>query len=195
MFNRPETNEMTAKREMKPKTVYSMDRRGLWLPDEIFSLRSPDFSFLDAHGVTVNKELLSCEFEEGISAHGQDYLLANGVGDRTDLKSLRSTIMELVWELVRRKDFPLMPSRFTCIFGCETVSDVEAFSKRYGGTGPIYKVIADRCYKLDMSWLGWASPATQLWSNAISYWSGASSSQPFWEYLVPLPVKIRNLVK
>jgi hypothetical protein len=181
---------MAAKREMKPRTVYSMDRRGFWRPGEIFNLRSPDFDFLDAHIITIDKELLSREFDKGISAHGQDYLLANGVGDGADLKSLRSTLMELVWELVRRKDFPLMPSRFTCIFGCDRVEEVESFSKKYGGIGPIYEVIADTYYKLDMSWLAWASPTTQLWSNAFNYWSGASSSQPFWEYLVPLPAKI-----
>ena len=30
--------------------------------------------------------------------HGQQYLLENGIGDRADLKTVRSTIDELVWE-------------------------------------------------------------------------------------------------
>ena len=30
--------------------------------------------------------------------HGQHYLLENGIGDRADLKTVRSTIDELVWE-------------------------------------------------------------------------------------------------
>jgi len=33
----------------------------------------------------------------------------------------------------------------------------------------IYEVVAETYYKLDMSWLAWASPAVQLWSNAYNY--------------------------
>ena len=172
-----------------------MDRRGSLRAGQVVTLRSPDFSTLDALQVAVDKDLISREFGGGISAHGQAYLLANGVGDKAELKVLRSTVMEIVWELVRRKDFPQLPSRCVSIFGCETIQDAEAFGVRYAGTGPIFEVLANRYYRLDMNWLEWASPVAQLWSRAYNYWSGTSSSKPFWEYVVPLPTKVGNRVK
>jgi hypothetical protein len=126
-----------------------------------------------------------------VSRHGQTYLLDNQVGDRSDIRTVRDTALELVFELVRRRDYQEAPSRFTCVFACETVADVKAFAatRKPSATGQIYEVFAETYYCVDMNWLRWASPIIGVWSNAFHYWSRKPSPEPSWEYLLPLPVR------
>ncbi|EDJ0608411.1 DUF2441 domain-containing protein, partial [Salmonella enterica subsp. enterica serovar Kentucky] len=37
--------------------------------------------------------------------------------------------------------------------------------------------------------------AAMVFTKAIWYWSGISSMNPFWEYIVPLPIQIGSMVE
>jgi hypothetical protein len=167
-----------------------MDRRGLWRPNEEFDLRKPNFTFLDQHNVPVDKTLLAREFPQGISPHGQEYLLDNAVGDGTNIKALRSTLMELIWELVRREDYPNIPSVSHAFSGAKRQSKSNRLAKNMAGQlGQSIKSSPPNT--IDVIWAGSRGHLQSLSSGATPTITGRVFllKGPFWEYLIPLPVK------
>jgi len=131
-------------------------------------------------------------FPRGVSSHGNSYFL-NG-SRRSDIAS---PLIELVFEYVRRGCFPDRPSRFECLFACESLEQASVFRERHGN-GSIWKVQCDNVFRADMGLLALGQESILLTSyRAHRYWSGLAgySAQPFWERLLVPPIRVLERVE
>jgi hypothetical protein len=126
-------------------------------------------------------------FPQGVTSHGERYLLraetpANGV----------NSVIELLFEYVRRSQFPKCPSRFQSIFACKTIEEAEAFKNQHGTPDSlIWEVEASKGFRVDMKFLTLQGSLLILSYNAARYWEGLpSDANPFWEFLLTPPVKV-----
>lgn len=139
------------------------------------------------------KNLIDSLYPNGLSSHGRQYLYDKyeWLYDQQG-KSYVSYlhIIEVTFELVRLLKFPDKPSRFTSLFGCETLEDARRFkTERCNNSGEIYKVSTDKFFKADMHLLYTATIPGNI-IIAEKYWKGEASSNPFWEILMQAPVAI-----
>ena len=126
-------------------------------------------------------------FPQGVTSHGERYLLRG----ETPAMGVEP-IIEILFEYVRRSQFPLCPSRFQSFFACETLRDAEEFKKRYSKPeNLIWEVDAKRAFKADLKLLTLKCSLLTLSYYANRYWSGLpSGDDPFWELLLIPPVKV-----
>lgn len=132
-------------------------------------------------------------YPNGISKHGIQYLSEKFDFLKSNGKDYvpHMSMIELTFEFVRKTKFPDKPSRFTSVFGCESYEMAKKFRKEYRyDQGKIYKVLAEKCTRLDMRFLsiGLSILGTQI--MAEKYWSGKSSKKPFWEVLMTGRIEI-----
>ena len=122
-----------------------------------------------------------------------------------------SKMIELVFELVRRSCFADQPSRLNSFFAVKNISDLDKwFTAEDQRNARIFELDApehtprydanflkeglaltcnETYWKLDFS-------TSRIFDVACMYWSGASSEQPKYEYLVQLPTTpIRQLMR
>ncbi len=126
-------------------------------------------------------------FPHGVSSHGSSYFLT---GSRCS--NVTNPLIELVFEYVRRGCFPDRPSRFECLFACESLEQARVFREQYGN-GSIWKVQCDNVFRADMALLALGQESILLTSyHAHRYWSGLTgySRQPFWEWLLVPPIRV-----
>jgi hypothetical protein len=141
-------------------------------------------------------------FPEGVTQHGDHYFLQ---GSR--LATLASPNIELIYEYVRRANFPGRPSRFEAAFGCEDQATAEAFraNPNWGAPGaPIWEVEVDEDpFRADMACLTLEGISILVVSYAAHrYWSGlpnvttlrTTSISPSWELLLRPPVRVLRRV-
>jgi hypothetical protein len=103
--------------------------------------------------------------------------------------------IELVFELIRRLQYPLLPSRYTSFFGFETIEDALAFRTSINHFAcPIYKVEGQDHFKADMNLLLSGQSSIHALSYANRYWNGEGSENPTWEYLLTHPVRVLERV-
>lgn len=125
-------------------------------------------------------------------------------------KEACSKMIELVFELVRRSCFTDQPSRLNSFFAVKNISDFDKwFDTEEQRNASVFELDAPEntprydanflkeglaltynktYWKLDFS-------TSRIFDVACMYWSGASSEQPRYEYLVQLPTTpIRQLV-
>lgn len=125
-------------------------------------------------------------FPNGVSSFGERYFLKNSSDPR-----LTEPAIELVFEYVRRANFPKNPSRFQSVFGFESLSQALEFRDKFGGgQGTIWEAESKRYFKADMSLLTLGSSILMCSYFANKYWSGKPGSNPFWEILLIPPVKV-----
>ena len=108
---------------------------------------------------------------------------ANGVNE----------FIDLLFEYVRRSDFPSCPSRFQSIFASENVNQAIRFGNKFGKSGSflIWEVESDVAFKADMRLLDLPKSLLVLSYNAFRYWSGIpGENMPIWEYLMVPPVRV-----
>jgi hypothetical protein len=101
--------------------------------------------------------------------------------------------IEILYELVRRSEFPKVKSRFqTAIFATKTVDDAKAFANNFGTNennrwnnpnAIIWKIETDDFDRRDMNLLRTGSALAMI-GKAREYWSNTASENPFWEFLV-----------
>lgn len=148
----------------------------------------------DVFSINDLKMKLSELYPQGISNHGIQYLCgrfpyrqdSSGVHWLPDMTAIEST-----FELVRLWKFSDKPSRFTSFYGCETIEEAKSFNQKYrGNKGFIFKVFSDSYFKADMSLLMTGASVIANYSFAEKYWKGESGINPFWEILMPGPIKI-----
>lgn len=189
--------------------LYHLDRTGSLLEGarlELVSSASDDLLCAEGAGAAVARM-----FPRVISRHGLRYLstVRSRVSDIPlfNLGSLEgdpsSAIIEQTFELVRRADFPGMPSRFQSVFCVEDPSELDAWPEITASGGALFEIApADpaRIAKLDASLLkgGFAEViepgAVEACFSfplcaafAYRYWSGEMSESPKPEVLVELP--------
>lgn len=149
-----------------------------------------EISFWNVQGLfteTEAKKKLEEFYPKGISKHGVQYLSERFEFPNFNGKDYvpNTPMIELTFELMRKLKFPDKPSRFLCVFGCETYEMAQNFKNRYrNNEGNIYKVIAENFVKLDMNYLFLGPSIIGNLIIAEKYWSGIPSSNPFWEILM-----------
>ena len=104
-------------------------------------------------------------------------------------------IKELVFELARIRLFPNKPSRWNSVFVVGSLDDAVKFLKIYRQNMPaeIWEVSPEgssQPFKADMMFLEINYGKRNPWENAIQYWKGEVGENPFWEYLIPYPVRL-----
>ncbi len=136
----------------------------------------------------------------GLTEHGKKYLLDECLIIKTPSGPAPAVphipMVELVFELVRRIEFPELISRYQAIFGWETIEAAEAFKESFGtDESTIYVVNCKESIKLDMSllYLG-GSTIGSIW-YARKYWCGEPGKTPNWEVLMKPPVTVIKIIE
>ena len=125
-------------------------------------------------------------FPDGVSSFGERYFLRNSSDPR-----LTEPAIELIFEYVRRANFPERPSRFQSVFGFESLNQVIEFRNRFGGgQGVIWEIESEKYFRADMSLLTLGSSILVCSYFANKYWAGKPGENPFWEILLIPPVKV-----
>jgi hypothetical protein len=183
-----------------PTTLYTIDRRNAYSPGTQFVLRPPDYSPLGP--IPLDRSFLDAQFPKGLSNHGQRYLinwsLVTGsfmaINGALEPVTYSATAIEVVFELVRRLEFPDCLSRFQAMFACQTEAELKRFAPQTGSRGTIYEIEVERFQIFDVAFLHLGNTISHAWLNARGYWSGAVSINPLWEYLMELPVTVGQQV-
>lgn len=132
-------------------------------------------------------------FPDGVSHHA-GYLLGweNPPG--------WATRREVTLENIRRNHYPDLPSRCTSIFACGSIESADRlrteglFGDRVSWSyAHIWKVEADQWFMADMNvFAHWGYE--NLESGAHAYWQREISPNPFFEFLLKPPVRVREEV-
>lgn len=122
---------------------------------------------------------------EGVSKHGDHYFATNPIFDDT------SYDIELIFEYERRLNFPELPSRFQSLFAVdrENIFPMLYRLRALHKSVRIYEVECSNYFKADMNLLYKGSNLVNTFC-ANRYWSGENLSDPLYEYLLKLPVKV-----
>jgi hypothetical protein len=125
-------------------------------------------------------------FPAGVSHHGERYFLRNESQAR-----LASPNIELLFEYVRRAQYPNRPSRFQSFFAFETIEQAVTFRERYGiANSIVWEVESEENFRADMNLLTIRDNSILVYSYfAHLYWRGETRESPFWEYLLVPPIK------
>lgn len=174
---------------------YSVDRRRLFRQGETLELIKQDLSKFPMTS--------QCEeqFSAGISPHGFTYFLGHGIHFSNPTNRADAAI-EYALELLRQQRYPEKPSRFTSMFGCETLDEAKHFRGASNSTlnTPIYEVHSDLiCHKGDMNLFSPGCALHEFDRRLNAYWQGKTYSlrdgyEPFWEVVIPLPATISQMV-
>lgn len=182
-------------------TLYTLDRSRAFSTGMQINLQPPNYARLGT--IPFDQSFLPARFPQGLSKHGQRYLinwpvLTNAVfavDDGTfESATYYVTTLEIVFELVRRLEFPNQLSRFQSMFACRTEADLRRFATQTGSQGTIYEIETDRFQVHDMALLRLGNAISHAWRNASNYWCGTASDTPLWECLIELPVNIGRRV-
>jgi hypothetical protein len=148
-------------------------------------------------------ELLAELFPDGLTYQGLSYLYyqnsllfpypGQGVVPGPEGEGMRSRIIELLFELVRRAEFSARPSRLESVFGWEKEEDARQFitSRPDTAQAVIWEVEGDSLFRADMELLRLFTPLVSWWL-ARRYWSGEANHDmpPRWEHLLKPPVRL-----
>lgn len=139
------------------------------------------------------QSMVSTLFPRGVSHHGDGYFLSAAA-----IAGEINYSIDWGLEFYRRAMRPNTPSRYECIFACETLNGAIAFRTQFRPpNSPIYEVDADETlvHRGDMSLLNNLQTCLVYTYHIKHYWSGTTfRQQPFWEILIPLPATIGNRV-
>jgi hypothetical protein len=172
--------------------LFTLDRQSYYSSGMQFCLKPPDYKSLGP--IVLEHSFLQGLFSEGISTHGQRYLInrtviAGNLPNNEAITYANSTV-EIIFELVRRLEFPALTSRFQVMFACQSESDLRRFAAQTGSHGTIYAVEAYQFQVCDMALLTLGNTISHAWRNARQYWSGALSANPLLECLIKLPATL-----
>lgn len=168
-------------------TYYTVDSGNYYSPGMVARPITPSIQPIELHNMVTNL------FPRGVSKHGDGYFLsANAIAGQINFS------IDWGLEFYRRAMRPSTPSRYECIFACETLAGAVAFRSQYRSpNSPIYEVEADEdlIHRGDMALLNNTNCCLVYTYQIEHYWAGTTFlQQPFWEILIPLPATIGNRV-
>lgn len=168
-------------------TYYTVDSGNYYSPRMVVRPIIPSIQPVELQNMVTSL------FPRGISKHGDGYFLSTNA-----IAGEISYSIDWGLEFYRRAMRPAAPSRYECIFACESLEGAIAFRSQYRSpTCPIYEVEADEglIHRGDMSLLANTNPCLVYTYQIEHYWAGTTfSPQPFWEILIPIPATIGNRV-
>lgn len=130
-------------------------------------------------------------FPDGVSLFGYRHMTRDVPFEQV---SQEKVDLEIKCELMRRKFFGHIPSRFQSFFAFETINEAIEFcdstTQESGIVGSIWEVEADRIHhRGDMELL---MPGRSTEPDLFAYWNGKPQDgvKPTWECLVVPPVKM-----
>jgi hypothetical protein len=165
---------------------YHVDRRGTLTDGAVIDLVQHKDVQPD-----VLQQHLDRLFPGGVTGHGNQYFVGFQI-----IGPIQEPAIELLFEYVRRAEFPDRPSRFESGFAFDTVEGARRFRGDMGAAGAaIWEVEAESAFQADMNYLKLVGASALTVSYfAHRYWSGESSApesapEPYWEQLLAPPVK------
>lgn len=140
-----------------------------------------------------NQEEIDFLFEDQLSSYGQKTF-----ANRSFDNNAGNHVYETIYELYRRSFFPMSISRLQAFYAVETLEDVLQWAKehqidKHRKNIKVHKVdtLDSRVQKYDASLLAGGSievlenfKGSSACTWAHKYWSGESSSNPKYEYLI-----------
>lgn len=139
-------------------------------------------------------------YPNGLTEHGKRYLLDECLVIPTSNGPAPSVphmpMIELIFELVRRLEFPNQISRFQVIYGWDSVEDAKKFKLLHGtNDSSIYAVTCEESVRLDMNllYLGGSSIGSIFFAR--KYWRGEAGNNPQWEILMKPPVEVVRIIE
>lgn len=139
-------------------------------------------------------------YPTGISTHGVQYLITGGIvifkeGTRSPLSiTYTQPMIEAIFELIRRNEFPALPSRMQSMFAWCNLEDAKDFNESCGNENFIFEVESDKAFIADQNLLFLGASVIGAYELAHKYWSGGRSSNYKPEAVIPLPAVIGNKV-
>jgi hypothetical protein len=139
-------------------------------------------------------------FPDGLSEHGIRYLISQGLvifenGTRNPLQITRTTPMiEAIFELVRKSEFPNRPSRMQSMFAWCDLKDAHEFCSSINCTCAIYEVESNSAFIADRNFLYLGGSVIGAYELARKYWSGEKGSNCKLEAVISLPVVLGNTI-
>ena len=139
-------------------------------------------------------------YPEGLSFHGIQYLIKECLVifknmTREPLPLAPTTPMiEAVFELVRRNEFPQLPSRLQSMFAWCNLDDAREFNSSLGDKHSIFEVEIKNTFIADQKLLYLGGSVIGTYEMARKYWSGDKSNNCKLEAVIPLPAVIGNKV-
>lgn len=123
-------------------------------------------------------------------------------------RRISSQLIEFTVELVRRQLFPHCPSRLISLFAVEQISDFKKWGLEHAEQARVFQISApDNLKRFDARHLRGGITfttdetgtycgclLTAMYDQAIKYWSCEPSADPLWEYLVPLPAQLHQVL-
>jgi len=114
-----------------------------------------------------------------------------------------SLLHELIFEIVRLKEFSYLPSRISAFFGLHA-NDIKNYSESFPGIAlnkaKIHKIQLlgnEKYFQGDSNWLNDINIVSAGFYNATQYWRGLPRNEasqifpyPVWELIVPYPLKV-----
>ena len=165
---------------------HATNTRGLQ-PGHVFVAEHTDYQdpFVDA--------LIKRAFSGGVTGQGRYVMYAREEKDHDPCREI-----ELAFELVRRMGFPDAPSRWACVYACESIEGARAFTGDFGwGEREIWRVASEHVVKVDAGWLMFHPRVMRMFNWAARYWSGEANpfKPPRWEVLLQPPVTLIERVE
>jgi hypothetical protein len=192
------------KDQILPK-FYTVDRAGSMNENSIFELNTnyPEKRMCTVDGLYNEKDVIARIeqlYPTGLSRHGVQYLITRGIvifkeGTRSPLHiTYTQPMIEAIFELVRRSEFPTLPSRIQSMFGWLTLEDARKFNESEGNDKSIFEVESNNAFIADQNLLFLGSSVIGAYELARKYWSCDRSKNCKLEAVIPLPAVIGNKV-
>lgn len=146
-----------------------------------------DPKFLQAH--------IDSLFPDGVTNHGELHLL------RGQPLNINDSLVDLLFEYVRRSHFSDKPSRYESIFAFHTIEDANRFKRDYKClNAPVWELEPVNDSKIfigNMHYLTFNGSPLVISYYAHEYWKGNRSGDPspLYEVLLTPPVKVVNLAQ
>lgn len=140
--------------------------------------------------VVDTRSILTSWFPQGFTNHGGAYIAAAWRGIPNQAIFVEQPL-ELIAELVRRLEFPAMPSRLQSLFACRSLSEAQAFrSQARAPHAKIFEVDSEVSFVGDMQLIHMGSSPASCLELVRKYWRGEASGSPTFEVLLSCPVRV-----